>query len=28
LRKKMEGSSAHIITLRGLGYMLNYVEEP
>jgi two-component system response regulator TctD len=28
LRKKMEGSSAHIITLRGLGYMLNYVETP
>lgn len=26
LRKKMEGSSAQIITLRGLGYMLTYVE--
>lgn len=26
LRKKMESSSAQIITLRGLGYMLTYVE--
>ncbi len=26
LRKKMEDSSAQIITLRGLGYMLTYVE--